>query len=162
MSAQKYAPTATSVPRCSATSKVWLKRSFSFRYVQSAAQGTDQVPGGRDRQELGEPLDEAEHERLGIRERGRIVTACGEREHERETERRPRDAVHERAAHPLILRGGNDVSPTSPYLCVSPRTAKGRGPRGWGNVVFPKNSPSRWRFRPLNLLTVRFRVEPSS
>jgi hypothetical protein len=25
-----------------------------------------------------------------------------------------------------------------------------------------KNSPSRWRFRPLSPLTVRFRVEPSS
>ena len=26
----------------------------------------------------------------------------------------------------------------------------------------PKNSPSRWRFRPLDPLTVRFRVEPAS
>ena len=131
MSAQKYAPTATSVPRCSATSKVWLKRSFSFRYVQSAAPGNeDQVPGGRDRQELGEPLDEAEHERLGIRERGRIVTHAGEREHERETERRPRDAVHERAAHPLILRGGNDASPTSPYLCVTARPPRAKEREG--------------------------------
>jgi hypothetical protein len=39
MSLQKYATTATSVPRWSATSNVWLKRSFSLRYVQSAVQG---------------------------------------------------------------------------------------------------------------------------
>ena len=59
---------------------------------------------GRDRQELGEPLDEPEYEGLGIRERVGIVTHAGEREHERETERRTRDAVHERAAHGGILR----------------------------------------------------------
>ena len=40
MSLQKYATTATSVPRWSATSNVWLKRSCCSRYVQSAAHGT--------------------------------------------------------------------------------------------------------------------------
>ena len=40
MSRQKYATTATSVPRWSATSKVWLKASCCSRYVQSPSQGT--------------------------------------------------------------------------------------------------------------------------
>ena len=39
-SRQKYPTTATSVPRWSATSKVWLNSSFSWRTCQSASHGT--------------------------------------------------------------------------------------------------------------------------
>ena len=129
MSAQKYAPTATSVPEVQRDVEGLVEAVVLLQIRPVGGPGNeDQVPGGRDRQELGEPLDEAEHERLGIRERGRIVPHAGEREHERETERRPRDAVHERAAHRLILRGGNDVSPRAPTFAAVHRTAESGSP----------------------------------
>src|SRR4029079_1199316 len=39
-SCRKYPPTASIVPRCSATSNVWLKSSCCSRYVQSPSHGT--------------------------------------------------------------------------------------------------------------------------
>ena len=66
----------------------------------------DQVTRGRDREELGQALHEPEHERLPVRQRVRVVGDAGEREHEGEPQRRPRDAVHEGAAHAVILRSG--------------------------------------------------------
>ena len=91
-------------------------------------------------------------------------------------ERRPRDDVHERAAHPLILRGGNDGSPRFSTCGLSteeprvaarpiahePCSAKRRGlRRRWGKHCFPqKIHRAGGAFCPLNQLTVRFRVEP--
>ena len=63
----------------------------------------DQVRRGRDREELGQPLHDAEHERLAVGEGIRIVAHAEEREHHCQRERRPRDAVEERAAHGEIL-----------------------------------------------------------
>ena len=64
----------------------------------------DEVPRGGDRQELGEPLHDAEDERLPIRERRRVVPHSEEREDDGETERSSRDAEHDGAAHGEILR----------------------------------------------------------
>ena len=105
MSLQKYAATATSVPRCSATSNVWLKRSFCSRYVHSAAQGTRmRWPDDEIGQELGQPLNDPEDERLAVRERVGVVPHSREREDDGEAERGPRDAEHDGAAHGEILR----------------------------------------------------------
>jgi hypothetical protein len=65
----------------------------------------DEVARRRDRQQLGEALDDAEHERLPVRERVGIVPHSEECQDEGETERRSRDAEDERAAHGRILRG---------------------------------------------------------
>ena len=64
----------------------------------------DQVAGGRDREELGQSLDEPEHERLEVGEPVGIVAHAGEGEDERESEGRARNAVDEGAAHGRILR----------------------------------------------------------
>ena len=64
----------------------------------------DEVARRRDRQELGEPLHDAEDERLAVRERRRVVPHSEEREDDGETERGPRDAEHDGAAHGEILR----------------------------------------------------------
>ena len=67
MSDQKYAPTAMSVPRWSATSKVWLKLSCCFQVGPVGSPGNeDQVARRGDRKQLGEPLNEPEDEGLGI------------------------------------------------------------------------------------------------
>ena len=64
----------------------------------------DEVSRGGDRQELGEPLHDAEDERLPVRERRRVVPHSEEREDDGETERGSRDAEHDGAAHGEILR----------------------------------------------------------
>ena len=100
MSLQKYAPTATSVPRWSATSNVWLKRSFCSRYVQSALQGTRiRWPDDEIGRSSVSPCTIAEDERLPVRERSRVVPHSEERQDDGETERRPRDAEDDGAAH---------------------------------------------------------------
>ena len=66
----------------------------------------DQVGGGRDRQQLREALDEAEHERLPVGECVGVVPHAEQREEEGETDRRPREAEHEGATHGEILRPG--------------------------------------------------------
>ena len=59
----------------------------------------DEVPRRRDRKELGESLDDTEDERLSVRQRGRVVPHSEEREDDGETERGPRDAEDDGAAH---------------------------------------------------------------
>ena len=66
----------------------------------------DEVCRGGDREELGQPLDDTEHERLAVGERIWIVADAEEREHDRKPERCPCDAVEERAAHGEILGTG--------------------------------------------------------
>ena len=68
MSRQKYATTATSVPRCSATSNVWLKRVLLEVCPFEQPGHENEVPGRRDGQELREALDGAQDERLPVRE----------------------------------------------------------------------------------------------
>ena len=43
----------------------------------------DQMAGRRDRKQLGQPLDDPEHECLGIRQRGRVLPHPEQRENDR-------------------------------------------------------------------------------
>ena len=65
----------------------------------------DEVPRGRDGQELRQTLDDPEDERLPVRQRGRVVPHSEDREHRRGGERDPRHAEDEGASHGRILRG---------------------------------------------------------
>ena len=64
----------------------------------------DEVARRRDRQELGQPLNQPEDEGLAVRDGVRVVPHSEEREDDGETERGPRDAEHDGAAHGEILR----------------------------------------------------------
>ena len=64
----------------------------------------DEVSGRGDRQELREPLDDAEDERLAVRDGVGILAHAREREDEGKPERRRRGAIDDRAAHAEILR----------------------------------------------------------
>ncbi len=64
----------------------------------------DEVTRRRDGQELGQPLNEPEDERLAVRHRVGVVPHSEEREDDGETERGSRDAEHDGAAHGEILR----------------------------------------------------------
>ena len=64
----------------------------------------DEVSGRGDRQELRKPLDDAEDERLAVRDGIGILTHTHEREDEGKPERRRRGAIDDRAAHAEILR----------------------------------------------------------
>ena len=85
----------------------------------------DQVGGRRDRQQLREALDEAEHERLPVRQGVGVVAHAEQREDEGETDRRPREAEHEGATHGEILRLGalSEAEKKSDANCGNPVNA---------------------------------------
>ena len=61
MSDAEVGDRAASVPRCSATSKVFSSDSLPAKSSQPNSHGTmQQVPARADREELGEPLGDAE------------------------------------------------------------------------------------------------------
>jgi hypothetical protein len=59
----------------------------------------DEMTRGGDRQELREPLDDAEDECLTVRQRRRVVPRSEDREDGRDSERHSRDAEDDGAAH---------------------------------------------------------------
>ena len=65
----------------------------------------DQMARGRDRQELREPLDDAEHERLPVRQRAGRLTRADGRQHDRDDERRAGadDRVRRGSCGPVIV-----------------------------------------------------------
>ena len=67
----------------------------------------NEVPGRRDRKELGEALDDTQDERLSVRQRGRVVPHSEQRQDDGETEGGARDAEDGGAAHGGILRLGS-------------------------------------------------------
>jgi hypothetical protein len=85
----------------------------------------DEMARRRDRKELRQSLDDAEDERLCVRQRLRVVPHSEDREDDGDRERRPRDAEDDGAAHGRM---------------VAPPSVDGPGKKSGANCGNPVNT----------------------